>query len=465
MSVRIKITLLFAVIVFAILILVCGSVYYFSYTYRVNNMRTRLTNWSVTTGKLLSQSAVFDQQLMLKIDASTILAMKNKTVQAYCRTGERKYIYSDLKSDTMLFSKSLLDKTVPGKDIYFTEGDREGVAHYFKDQGFETIMIAAAYDMDGKKKLQQLKVILISSFAGGILIALVAGYFFSKRLLVPLRKIADNVNKISVQNLEERIKTSKGKDEWEYLASTLNKLLNRLQESFDVHRRFISNASHELLTPLTSISSQLEISLNRDREAQEYRKVMESVYQDVYRLGKLTQTLLEFARTSGDPGGLEIDLVRIDEILLALPSEISKLNESYLVKLSFEDLPEEEEKLFVFGNEQLLSTAIRNIVINACKYSDDHQAAVNLRYNNHSLLIDIKDNGKGISDEEKEKIFQPFYRVDNGNPNQGFGLGLSLTQQIIKLHKGTLTLESSTNKGSIFCIVLPNASGFLIQKK
>ena len=282
---------------------------------------------------------------------------------------------------------------------------------------------------------------------------------------MPLRKIADNVNKISVQNLEERIKTSKGKDEWEYLATTLNKLLNRLQESFDVHRRFISNASHELLTPLTSISSQLEISLNRDREAQEYRKVMGSVYQDVYRLGKLTQTLLEFARTSSDPGGLEIDLVRIDEILLALPSEISKLNESYLVNLSFEDLPEEEEKLFVFGNEQLLSTAIRNIVINACKYSDDHQAAVRLRYHNYSLLIDIKDNGKGINEDEKEKIFQPFYRVDNGNPNQGFGLGLSLTQQIIKLHKGTLTLESSTNKGSIFSIVLPDASGFLIQKK
>ena len=175
--------MLFVVIVLAILMLVCGSVYYFSYTNRVNNMRIRLTNWSVTTGKLLSQSAVFDQSLMLKIDASTILAMKNKTVQAYSRSGERKYIYSDLKSDTMLFSKSILDKTAPGKDIYFTEGNREGVAHYFKDQGFETIMIAAAYDLDGKKKIAATQSNPDIQFCRGHFYCLGCRIFFFKKVI------------------------------------------------------------------------------------------------------------------------------------------------------------------------------------------------------------------------------------------------------------------------------------------
>ena len=185
--------------------------------------------------------------------------------------------------------------------------------------------------------------------------------------MIPLRKIADEIKEISVQNLAGRIKSGEGKDEWNYLAETVNQLLYRLQDGFEIHRRFISNASHELSTPLTSISSQLEISLNRDREASEYRITMESIHQDVRQLSRLTQTLLEFARASGDPGGLEIDLVRIDEVLLALPGEITKLNQLHKVNLVFEKLPDEEEQLLVFGNEELLITALRNITVNACK--------------------------------------------------------------------------------------------------
>jgi two-component system sensor histidine kinase ArlS len=463
MSIRIKITLLFALIVLAILMLVCSSVYYFSYTSRLKNIQTRLTNWAITTGKLLSQSAVFNQKLVLRIDASTTLAMKNKTVQAYDYMNSRKYIYSDDPSDSVSFKSSLLDKCRTGKDIYFISGYREGIAHYFVDKNFGMVIVTAAYDEEGMRKLQQLGFILLLSFTGGIFIAVAAGYFFSRQLLIPLRKIADEVNKISVQNLEERIKIHNGRDEWDYLSTTLNQLLNRLQVSFDIHRRFISNASHELLTPLTSISSQLEVSLNRNRDVKEYQAVIGSVYQDVHRLGKLTQTLLEFARASGDPGGLEIDLVRIDEILLALPGEITKLNDCYNITIAFGELPDEDEKLLVFGNEALLFTAIKNIVINACKYSDNHLAEVKLVCQQNVITIFIKDYGKGIPDEDKENIFQPFYRVKEKNMNQGFGLGLSLASQIVKLHKGQLSLESELNKGTVFCITLPSAGSLLIN--
>ena len=464
MSVRIKITLLFALIVLLILMLVCSSVYYFSYTSRLNNIKVRLTNWAITTGKLLSQSAVFDPQLISKIDASTTLAMKNKTVQAYDFLNRRKYIYSDDVSDSIVFNNSLLDKGRTGRDIYFTFGNREGIVHHFSDKNFGLVMVAAAYDEEGIKKLDQLRLILFLSFAGGILIAFAAGFFFSKQLLKPLRKIADEVKDISVQNLAGRIKSGNDKDEWDYLSATLNQLLNRLQESFEIHRRFISNASHELLTPLTSVSSQLEITLDRDRESHEYKLVMSSVYQDIRRLGKLTQTLLEFARASGDPGGLEIDLVRIDEILLALPAEITKLNKLYSITLTFDQLPDEDEKLLVFGNEALLSTALKNIVINSCKYSENHLANVKLSCRYNVISISVEDEGKGISESEKENIFQPFYRVDDKNVSQGFGLGLSLAHQIIKLHKGQISLESIINKGSIFTIILPSA-GNLLQKK
>ncbi len=457
MSVRIRITILFASMVLFILVLVCGSIYYFSYTNRVNWIKVRLTNWAITTGRLLSQSSVFDQQMVLKIDAATSLAMKSKTVQAYDLGNQRIYVYNDSASKDIEFDVDILKKTRKAGDLYFSFENRDVISHYYKDRRYNAVMIAGAYDEDGKRKLQQLSYILIFSFIGGILIAIGVGYFFSWRLLLPLRKMADNINKISVQNLAGRIRVGSGKDEWDYLANTLNQLLNRLQESFEIHRRFISNASHELSTPLTSISSQLEISLNRGREAVEYRRVMESVSQDVRQLARLTQTLLEFARASGDPGGLEIDLVRIDEVLLSLPGEITKLNKTFNVVLDFIQLPEEEDKLLVFGNEELLLTAIKNIVINACKYSENHGAKVKLVSEENVITIIVEDRGKGIPENELENIFQPFYRV-NGNQNvKGFGLGLSLAHQVIKLHKGQIMVKSIVGNGTLFTIKLPTA--------
>jgi signal transduction histidine kinase len=230
-----------------------------------------------------------------------------------------------------------------------------------------------------------------------------------------------------------------------------------LQDSFETQRRFVSNASHELSTPLTAISSQLEVSLQKSREAQQYRHVMESVYQDVRHLSKLTQTLLEFAQASGDPGGLNILPVRMDEILMSLPAEMKKSNPGYLVVLSFDDMPADEHKLIVFGNAELLFTAIKNIVSNACKYSDDHKAIIRLKAEAETITIAIIDKGMGIPAPELKFIFQPFYRVNTATQQSGFGLGLSLANRIIKLHKGNITVSSTPGQGTEFLVTLPTA--------
>ena len=292
---------------------------------------------------------------------------------------------------------------------------------------------------------------------GGILIAFTSGYYFSKRLLRPIRKIADEVNIISAQSLAHRIKSGKGNDEWHYLTDTLNDLLNRLQESFEIQRRFISSASHELSTPLTSISSQLEVSLQRNRAAEEYRQVMQSVYQDVRHLSKLTQTLLEFATVSGTAGGIDIKLIRIDEVLMRLPGEMTKMDKGYSVKLEFEQLPADEEKLLVFGNAELLFTAIKNIVSNACKYSPNSLAKVKLSVEQTEIVVAVEDDGKGIPENELKNIFQPFYRTEDSRAIVGFGVGLPLVNRIMKLHKGQIKVISTVGKGTTFFVHLPVA--------
>lgn len=461
MPVKIRITLLFTLLAWAILTLVCASVYYFSYTNRIKDIQSRLANRAITTGRLLSQTGVSDQGLIRKIDSSTSVAMRDKVVEAYDSMDRRIYWYSDKVADTIRTDRVVIDQARAEKSpIYFRQGSKDGIAFFYLDENASFVIIAAAYDEAGNEKLRHLRLVLTLSFIGGILISVIGGYLFSISLLRPLRRISDEVNEISARNLARRIRSegTVNKDEWHYLSDTLNQLLNRLQESFEIQGRFIANASHELSTPLTSVSSQLEVALQRVRSVEEYRKVIQSVYQDVQQMNKLTQTLLEFARASGTAAGLEIDLIRIDEILLRLPGEITKTNPSYSVTLDFDQLPEAEEALLVFGNEELLFTAIKNIVSNACKYSDDHHATVRLAVHGIEIRISIEDHGRGIPEGEWEKIFQPFYRTEEGHSIPGFGLGLSLARRIIQLHKGWIEVTSSVGHGSVFQVRLPVAS-------
>jgi len=457
MPVRIKVTLFFALIGFAILTLVCTAIYYFSYVNRKKNFDTRLANRAVTTARFLVQSEIFNRELIQKIDAATAVSMINKTTQAFDLDNNRIYSYSDKKGDTIIMSQAILDNAKTKQYTYFTVGDRDVVAYHHADNNNDVIIITAAYDLDGNRNLQQLGYVLLTCFVGGLLITVVGGYFFSASLLRPIKNIADEVNEISAQNLARRIATGNSKDEWNYLNRTLNELLDRLEESFATQARFIANASHELSTPLTSVSSQLEVSLQKERQPEEYRRVMQSVLHDVRHLGKLTQTLLQFAKASGNAGGIEIGLVRIDEILLRMPHEMVKLNPAYIVTLEFDDMPEEDEKMLVLGNEDLLFSAVRNIVVNACKYSADHLAKVSLSVQKDTICIKVKDSGRGIPGELLQHIFQPFYRADDNTAEPGFGLGLSLTSRIIKLQRGDIQVDSEVNQGTTFAIYLPVA--------
>jgi two-component system sensor histidine kinase ArlS len=457
MPVKIKITLFFTLIVFTILTVVCLSIYYFAYENREGNFRIRLTNRAMTTARLLGQRDVFNRSLIQKIDANTSVAMFHKSIQAYDNMGNPEYVFSDKADDTITVSTELLVKAKKEKSIYFREGEKDVVVYHYEKGNFSVTVVAGAYDPEGKKNLDQLRFVLWLCFFGGILLTVGAGYFFSKSLLQPIRKIADDVNEITAQNLAKRIKASALNDEWSYLTGTLNVLLNRLEESFQTQGRFIANASHELSTPLTSIFSQLEVSLQKERDAKDYRLIIQSVLEDVHRLNRLTHTLLQFASASGTSTGLEINLVRIDEVLLRMPREMKNANAGYHVKLDFNELPLNEDNLLVFGNEQLIFSAIKNIVLNACKYSDNHVAFIKLVINGEKTNILVTDTGKGISPEALPYIFQPFYREKDVSPISGFGLGLSLSLQIMKLHKGEITVDSTPGKGSTFIIVFPLA--------
>jgi two-component system sensor histidine kinase ArlS len=454
MAVRLRITFLFTLLVFIILVLVCTSIYYFSFQSRITTVKTRLTNRAITIGRLLSRSDVFSNEIIQRFDSATSIAFVNKLIQAYDYKNNKIYAYSSLRGDSIRVDLPILAEARLNGSVYFTNGKKDIVAFHYVNDKARLVVVAAGEDEEGKRNLKQLKDILLLSFFAGLMIALCGGYFFSKGLLKPIKKIADDVNVISARNLSRRIDTGMIEDEWHYLSDTLNDLLNRLQESFEMQKRFIANASHELSTPLTSISSQVEVALQRDRAAEDYRGVLKSVHSDVLHMSKLTQTLLQFAKASGTAAGLEIELVRIDEILFRLPYEIAKVNSCYSMSFEFPDMPEEEDKLLVFGNEELLCTALKNIVVNGCKYSENHNVVVILNIQEDEVIVSVKDTGMGIPEKDIENIFQPFYRVSDNI--EGFGLGLSLTYTIIKLHKGQINVISAVGEGSTFVVRIPS---------
>jgi len=453
---RHKITLLFSLLVTAILLVVSLSVYYISALDRQEIFTKRLMSRANNNAQIFSYVNDTSWIFLDRINTSTLETLPQKSVEIYDLNGNVVYKYYSNGAVTPGVTSEVIDAAVTSGRHYYKSGRREALAVPYGEGDDRIVVVIAAYDADGWNQLGRLEQIFFFSLLIGTAISFVAGHLFSKQLLKPVAEMIREVNEISSHNLSTRLKTGKTQDELNQLASTFNDLLDRLQEYFTAQRRFISNASHELSTPLTSISSQLEVTLQRDRSTEEYRQVMQSVQEDVVQMRQLTKSLLEIAKT-GSEGSIELNKIRIDEVLFKVMGDIKKTNPAYQVELSFSDSAEVEDSFLVFGNSDLLYIAVKNIVENGCKYSPDHTSRINLWFENGSTNIEVKSNGKPIRQEEVEKIFQPFYRSANATGTHGFGLGLALAQRIVGLHKGFITVQSEEGMETAFTVTVPTA--------
>lgn len=454
MKIKYRIVLLFTALVTTILLIICVSIFYLSEYNRQDTFRKRLYTRALISMNLLTKIPGIDKELFRKIDEATL---PERSIMVYKPDGSIYYSYANNNTSLVPVNAQIIENLKKQNEYYFSAGDKEGIALFYYDNDNKYLVINAANDADGLEKHVQLQKILLLSFVIGVLITFVSGLFFSKKLVDPIKKITREVNEISSGNLSRRIQTREPNDELNELAITFNDLMNRLQESFEIQGRFISNASHEMSTPLTSILSQLEITLQKERHQDEYKDVIQSVYEDVINLSQLTKTLLDITKASGSSKGIELLLIRIDELLLKLPYTANKADAKYLVKLHFDTFPEDEERLFVFGNADLLFSAIKNIVLNACKYSNNHTAYISLHFEQQGMKILVSDNGPGIHPKDIPHIYQPFYRGENSGSEQGFGLGLSLAQKIISIHKGNIQFRNKEEGGGEFAINIPFA--------
>jgi signal transduction histidine kinase len=459
MSIKYRIAFFFASLVTLLFAIISVSVYFFSVTERNNLFKTRLKNRALSTARVYAEIHDSNYVVLRRMDAYAAASLYDKSITITGYNNEPQYQFSDKPGDSLYLTSKMVEQAKINDEFYFSYEGKKAIAIHHLDQEANFIVAVAARDLDGKEYLAQLKEILWLSLGLSVILSFATGLVFAKSLIRPMAQITGEVNLITSNNLAQRIKINHAGDELSKLAITFNNLLDRLQDSFAIQRRFISNASHELSTPLTSVSSQLEVALQKNRSTEEYQEVLQSIREDIKELQQLTHSLLDIAK-AGSHGGIDLAEVRLDEVLLKAMTDIQKQHKKFKVRFDFNVFPEEEKLLTVFGNSNLLYIALKNIIENGCKYSDDGQSYVTVDFNKTAISIKVFNEGDVISEADIQNIFHPFFRADSALPKPGFGLGLTLSKRILSLHKGNITVESSPEKGTLFIIDLPNVLSF-----
>lgn len=453
MNIRAKLTLRFLSIVSLIFVLASVFIYGFMADYRKDSFYSRLLTKAESTAKLLIEVEEVDINLLKKIEKDNPTSLPNEKIIVYNK--ENEVLFSTDEENTLNPGKGILDSIRQKNEIRYTKGEYEIAGFSFRNRQDGLVVIAGATDIYGKSRMQYLKTTLLIVNVVSFLLFFITGWFFSGQALSPIQDVMNQVDKISLNKLNLRVNEGNGADEIARLAKTFNRMLERLELAFKIEKNFIANASHELRTPLTAITGQLEVNLMKERTAEEYKDVFQSVYDDIKNLNLVANRLLLLAQTTTEQKELHFTPVRIDEILWQAKADLKKLNPGYEVHISLKDEFADEAQLTVSGNEQLLKTALTNLADNGCKYSHKKEVMIQLfSRGEKEIVIEFHDRGIGISPEDLPRVFEPFYRGKNALSQRGHGIGLSLVKRIIAIHEGKVTAESSPEKGTVFTVTL-----------
>ena len=283
----------------------------------------------------------------------------------------------------------------------------------------------------------------------------VAAYFISGHALKPIREFSDKIEEVQAQNLADSgIEESKIK-ELNQLSVSYNKMLERLSDAFEIQRQFTANAAHELRTPLSLMQVQLDLyhSTQHPGSDADTVQMIKMLTEQNDRLGKMVKTLLDMSelQTVGrDEKIILNDLV--DEVLEDLEPLAQEKNIKLIGKY---------KNITMIGSDILIYRLVYNLVENAIKYNhSDGQVTVNAYKKQKHIYLSVEDTGSGIPKELRERVFEPFFRVDKSRSRElgGVGLGLALVHEIVRVHDGSISINSNPAGGTIFEVIFDQKS-------
>ncbi len=448
MKIKNKLALMYTVLTLTLLTVLCVSIYYrFEYFTR-DNFFQRITERAFIVAKFHLD----------KDDVSTTIY--ESIIKEYLQILplEKEYIFQINQNNF-----SIIQDSLPIPESFIAEISQHNIAYhidhdllswvgiYYPDNQGDFVVLVTALDESGILKLDKLRNILVSGVLISTMILFFVGRWFAGIMLNPMSKITRYVKKIKAHNLHLRVPEPTQKDELRELSVTFNEMLNSLEMTLNVHQNFINNASHELKTPLTSILGEAEYALSKSRTAEEYERIVGNINKAALRLEKLTYELLQLNHSYTKISPEFFDTLYLDEVIYELLYTDEKYGEQ---KIQFQPSTDNHRRS-IKANKQLIQIALRNVLDNALKFSNRKGIVVTSWYTENMITLEVTDRGIGIPPDEIVYVTQPLYRGANVKTFSGYGIGLSLTENIIKLHGGCIKVRSEQNKGTKVSIALP----------
>ncbi|MEM5786732.1 MAG: ATP-binding protein [Syntrophobacteraceae bacterium] len=305
----------------------------------------------------------------------------------------------------------------------------------------------------------ELRESLISHIVGlplVILLAVGVSFLASARVLAPVNSIIKRLKRITADSLDDRLTVRAADSELELMIEALNKMLVRLDYSFQQLRSFTGDISHELRTPLTSIRSLGEVGLQTATGEEDLRETIGAILEENAKMETLIETLLMLARGAAGGQVMQLQPVDLGDLVLDVSSLLAVVAEEKEQTLFIDA----QETVAVKGDRTILRQALINLVDNAIKYSPQgSRISIGVSRENEKAVISVADSGPGIPESERENIFERFYRLPatDSTTRQGSGLGLSIVRWAVGVHNGRVDVRAGQGGGSVFRIVLPRS--------
>lgn len=311
---------------------------------------------------------------------------------------------------------------------------------------FATDFSVQVYNNKADYRKNSLIISAVLALLGGVVT-----YFISGHALRPIREFSDKIEKVQAQNLaDSRIEENQVK-ELNQLSVSYNRMLERLSDAFEIQRQFTANAAHELRTPLALMQVQLDLYHSNSHPGNDADTVqmIKMVTEQNDRLNKMVKTLLDMSelQTVGRDDEIILDAL-VDEVL----EDLEPLAETKNIRLIGKC-----KDITMVGSDILIYRLVYNLVENAIKYNHSGgQVIVTADRKENHVYLSVEDTGAGIPEELKERVFEPFFRVDKSRSRElgGVGLGLALVREIVRVHDGSITVKSNPSGGTIFEVVL-----------
>lgn len=320
--------------------------------------------------------------------------------------------------------------------------------------GNERLLIYVAEGVAAELKLLgSFRTFLLFIFPVTILFLGIGSVVIAWSSLRPLSSFSQQIGRITEKRLHDRVDSQGVEAELKGLASSFNETMNRLEKAFQAQRDFLSDASHELRTPVSVIKTATDVTLRRERSIEEYREALEIVKASAERMGGLIDRLLRLSRLDAEQIGLKKEIVRLKDILETTLKAIHPLAEERETRIVMGKM----EDLSVEGDKEQLSELFLGIIDNAIKYNRPSGSVnISLTSSEKWAVVKVADTGIGIAPDALNKVFDRFYRADMSRSEiQGTGLGLPIAKGIAESHGGKIEVESEIDKGTTFSIHIP----------